>query len=41
MEFFFYETWSLTSREGNRLRVFEDWVLRRISGPNTYAIEGD
>jgi hypothetical protein len=26
------ETWSLTLREGNRLRVFENRVLRRIFG---------
>ena len=27
------ETWSLTLREEHRLRVFENRVLRRISGP--------
>ena len=27
------ETWSLTLREGCRLRVFENRVLRRIFGP--------
>jgi hypothetical protein len=27
------ETWSLTLREGLRLRVFENRVLRRIFGP--------
>jgi len=27
------ETWSLTLREGHRLRVFENRVLRRILGP--------
>jgi len=27
------ETWSLTSREASRLRVFEYRVLRRIFGP--------
>jgi hypothetical protein len=27
------ETWSLTLREENRLRVFENKVLRRIFGP--------
>jgi hypothetical protein len=27
------ETWSLTVREEQRLRVFEDRVLRRIFGP--------
>ena len=28
-----YETWSLTSREERRLRVFENRMLRRIFGP--------
>jgi hypothetical protein len=28
-----YETWSLTLREEHRLRVLENRVLRRISGP--------
>jgi hypothetical protein len=27
------ETWLLTLREGQRLRVFENRVLRRIFGP--------
>jgi hypothetical protein len=27
------ETWSLTLREEHRLRVFENWVLRRVFGP--------
>jgi len=27
-----FETWSLTLREERRLRVFENWVLRRIFG---------
>jgi hypothetical protein len=27
------ETWSLTLREGNRLRVFENRVSRKIFGP--------
>jgi len=27
------ETWPLTLREERRLRVFENWVLRRIFGP--------
>jgi hypothetical protein len=27
------ETWSLTLREGHRLRVFENRVSRRIFGP--------
>jgi hypothetical protein len=28
------ETWLLTLREECRLRVFENWMLRRILGPN-------
>jgi hypothetical protein len=28
-----FETWSLTLREENKLRVFENRVLRRIFGP--------
>jgi hypothetical protein len=28
-----YETWSLTSREEDRVRIFENRVLRRIFGP--------
>jgi hypothetical protein len=28
------ETWSLTLREADRLKVFENRVLRRIFGPN-------
>jgi hypothetical protein len=28
-----FETWSLTLRDENRLRVFENRVLRRIFGP--------
>jgi hypothetical protein len=28
-----YETWSVTLREEHRLRVFENRVLRKISGP--------
>jgi hypothetical protein len=36
------ETWSLALREECRLRVFENWVLRRIFGPKrdevTYCI---
>jgi hypothetical protein len=27
------ETWFLTRGEKQRLRVFENWMLRRISGP--------
>jgi hypothetical protein len=35
------ETWSLTLREENRLRVFENRVLRRIFGPRRYEVTGD
>jgi hypothetical protein len=28
-----YETWSLTFRKAHTLRVFENGVLRKISGP--------
>jgi len=31
-----YETWSLTMREEHRLRVFENWVLRR-----TFRLKSD
>jgi hypothetical protein len=32
--------WSLTLREGHRLRVFENRVLRRIFGPKRYEVVG-
>jgi hypothetical protein len=35
-----YETWSFTLREGHRLRVFENRVLRRIFGPKRDEITG-
>jgi len=35
------ETWSLTSREECRLKVFENWVLRRIFGPNRDEVTGE
>jgi hypothetical protein len=35
------ETWSLTLREEQRLRVFENRVLRRIFGPNRDEATGD
>jgi hypothetical protein len=35
------ETWSLTLREENRLRVFENRVLRRIFGPKRDEVMGD
>jgi hypothetical protein len=28
-----FETWSIALREGHRLRVFENRILRRIFGP--------
>jgi hypothetical protein len=34
------ETWSLTLREEHRLRVFENRVLRRISGPKRDEVTG-
>jgi hypothetical protein len=34
------ETWSLTLREGHRLRVFEDRVLKRIFGPKRDEVTG-
>jgi hypothetical protein len=36
-----YETWSLTLREGHRLRVFENRVLRRIFGPKRDEVTGE
>jgi hypothetical protein len=33
MDLYGCETWSLTSKEEHRLRVFENRVLRRIFGP--------
>jgi hypothetical protein len=35
------ETWSLTLREGSRLRVFENRVLRKIFGPQTDEVTGE
>jgi hypothetical protein len=34
------ETWPLTLREGHRLRVFENRVLRRIYGPKRDEVTG-
>jgi len=34
------ETWSLTMREGLRLRVFKNRVLRRIFRPKTDEVTG-
>ena len=36
-----FETWSLTLREERRLRAFENWVLRRISGPKRDEVAGE
>jgi hypothetical protein len=35
------ETWYLTLREENRLRVFENMVLRRILGPKRDEVTGE
>jgi len=35
------ETWSLTLREERRLRVCENWVLRRIFGPKRDEVIGE
>jgi hypothetical protein len=35
------ETWSHTLREEGRLRVFENRVLRRISGPKSDEVTGE
>jgi hypothetical protein len=35
------ETWSLTLREEHRLRVFENRVLRRISGSKSDEVTGE
>ena len=35
------ENWSLTLREGRRLRVFENRVLRRIFGPRGDEVSGE
>jgi hypothetical protein len=34
------ETWSLTLREGRRLRVFKNRVLRRVFGPKRDEVTG-
>ena len=35
------ETWSLALKEENRLRVFENRVLRRIFGPKRDGVTGE
>jgi hypothetical protein len=39
--FYGYETWHVTLREGHRLKLFENRVLRRIFGPKRDEIIGD
>jgi hypothetical protein len=34
-------TWSLTLREGHRLRIFENQVVRRIFGPKRDEVTGE
>jgi hypothetical protein len=34
------ETWSLRLKEEDRLKIFENMMLRRIFGPNRYEIIG-
>jgi hypothetical protein len=34
------ETWSLTLKEENRLRVFENRVLKRVFGPKRDEVTG-
>ena len=38
---FGYVTWSLTLREGRKLRVCENMVLRRIFGPRRDEVTGE
>ena len=35
------DTWSLTLREGHRLRVFENRVLKKIFGPKREEVTGE
>jgi hypothetical protein len=35
------ETWTLTFREEHKLRVFENWVLRKISGAKRDEVTGE
>jgi hypothetical protein len=35
------ENWSLTLREGRRLKVFENRVLRKIFGPKRDEVTGE
>ena len=38
--FYGCDTWSLTLREGRKLKVFENMVLRRIFGPRRDEVTG-
>jgi len=35
------ETWSLTLKEESRLRVFENWAMRRMFGPKMDEVTGE
>jgi len=35
------ETWSLRLREERRLKVFQNWVLKRIFGPKRDEVTGE
>jgi hypothetical protein len=35
------ETWSLTLKEESRLRVFENWVLRKVFWPRRDEVAGE
>ena len=35
------ENWSLTLRDGRRLRVFENRVLRKLYGPKRVEVTGE
>jgi hypothetical protein len=35
------ETWSVTLREEQRFKVFQNWVVRRIFGPKRDEVTGD
>ena len=39
-KYYGFETWSLMLREELRMRVFENWVLRRIFGSKREVVSG-
>jgi hypothetical protein len=41
VDLYWCETWSLTLREGRRLRVFETRVLRKVFGPKMDEVTGE